>query len=211
MCTVQGKHEGHRRVRKGACCWLGGSDGGSPFLPHRHQGQSGCSESCGTVWALGIPQLCFLRAISGDGAGERLESSTGGGGTSPAALLLLIVQGAHTFVCKAAASSCCVPQEGRGVPHFLGGGTARRGGALTGVPAGDANAWRCFAGVRYSQAASGEAASSGAISHHGSGAMVTTSQAVLQQVSPAGLDPGHGLLSPDGKMVSTPGLLWRRR
>ncbi|XP_037226780.1 hepatocyte nuclear factor 1-beta isoform X1 [Falco biarmicus] len=55
-------------------------------------------------------------------------------------------------------------------------------------------------GVRYSQAVSGEAASSGAISHHGSGAMVTTSQAVLQQVSPAGLDPGHSLLSPDGKM-----------
>ncbi|NXK12936.1 HNF1B factor, partial [Herpetotheres cachinnans] len=66
-------------------------------------------------------------------------------------------------------------------------------------------AWRCFAGVRYSQAASGEAASSGAISHHGSGAMVTTSQAVLQQVSPAGLDPGHGLLSPDGKMISVSG------
>ncbi|NXP38550.1 HNF1B factor, partial [Leiothrix lutea] len=61
-------------------------------------------------------------------------------------------------------------------------------------------------GVRYSQA-SGEAASSGAISHHGSGAMVTTSQAVLQQVSPASLDPGHGLLSPEGKMVSTPGPL----
>uniref|UniRef100_A0A8C0FWR9 Hepatocyte nuclear factor 1-beta n=1 Tax=Bubo bubo TaxID=30461 RepID=A0A8C0FWR9_BUBBB len=60
-------------------------------------------------------------------------------------------------------------------------------------------------GVRYSQTASGEAASSGAISHHGGSAMVTTSQAVLQQVSPAGLDPGHGLLSPDGKMVSTPG------
>ncbi|NXK47910.1 HNF1B factor, partial [Chauna torquata] len=78
-------------------------------------------------------------------------------------------------------------------------------GALVGVPAGDANAWRCFAGVRYSQAASGEAASSGAISHHGSGAMVTTSQAVLQQVSPAGLDPGHGLLSPDGKMISVSG------
>ncbi|KAL2297482.1 hypothetical protein Nmel_016785 [Mimus melanotis] len=48
--------------------------------------------------------------------------------------------------------------------------------------------------------ASGEAASSGAISHHGSAAMVTTSQAVLQQVSPASLDPGHGLLSPEGKM-----------
>ncbi|KAM6118644.1 hepatocyte nuclear factor 1-beta isoform 1-T1 [Phoenicopterus ruber ruber] len=60
-------------------------------------------------------------------------------------------------------------------------------------------------GVRYSQAASGEAASSGAISHHGSSAMVTTSQAVLQQVSPAGLDPGHGLLSPDGKMISVSG------
>ncbi|NWU95147.1 HNF1B factor, partial [Upupa epops] len=62
-----------------------------------------------------------------------------------------------------------------------------------------------FGGVRYSQAPSGEAASSGAISHHGSGAMVSSSQAVLQQVSPAGLDPGHGLLSADGKMVSTPG------
>ncbi|XP_042647294.1 hepatocyte nuclear factor 1-beta isoform X1 [Tyto alba] len=60
-------------------------------------------------------------------------------------------------------------------------------------------------GVRYNQAASGEAASSGAISHHGGGAMVTTSQAVLQQVSPAGLDPGHGLLSPDGKMISVSG------
>ncbi|KAM6239162.1 hepatocyte nuclear factor 1-beta isoform X1 [Aptenodytes patagonicus] len=60
-------------------------------------------------------------------------------------------------------------------------------------------------GVRYSQAASGEAASSGAISHHGGGAMVTTSQAVLQQVSPAGLDPGHSLLSPDGKMISVSG------
>ncbi|KAM6296601.1 hepatocyte nuclear factor 1-beta isoform 1-T1 [Aegotheles albertisi] len=60
-------------------------------------------------------------------------------------------------------------------------------------------------GVRYSQTTSGEAASSGAISHHGGGAMVTTSQAVLQQVSPAGLDPGHGLLSPDGKMISVSG------
>lgn len=100
-----------------------------------------------------------------------------------------------------------------GFPLFrttFGGGWHSRG-TLAGVPVGDANAWRCFAGVRYSQAASGEAASSGTISHHGSGAMVTSSQAVLQQVSPASLDPGHGLLSPDGKMVSTPGLLWRRR
>ncbi|NWY60504.1 HNF1B factor, partial [Chionis minor] len=78
-------------------------------------------------------------------------------------------------------------------------------GTLAGVPVGDADAWWCFAGVRYSQAASGEAASSGAISHHSGGAMVTTSQAVLQQVSPAGLDPGHGLLSPDGKMISVSG------
>ncbi|XP_064250769.1 hepatocyte nuclear factor 1-beta isoform X2 [Passer domesticus] len=60
-------------------------------------------------------------------------------------------------------------------------------------------------GVRYSQAASGDAASSGAISHHGGAAMVTTSQAVLQQVSPASLDPGHGLLSPEGKMISVSG------
>ncbi|NXF18408.1 HNF1B factor, partial [Rhodinocichla rosea] len=62
----------------------------------------------------------------------------------------------------------------------------------------------CSAGVRYSQA-SGEAASSGAISHHGGAAMVSTSQAVLQQVSPASLDPGHGLLSPEGKMISVSG------
>ncbi|XP_071673018.1 hepatocyte nuclear factor 1-beta isoform X4 [Patagioenas fasciata] len=60
-------------------------------------------------------------------------------------------------------------------------------------------------GVRYSQASGEAAASSGPISHHGGGAMVTTSQAVLQQVSPAGLDPGHGLLSPDGKMISVSG------
>ncbi|NXE67624.1 HNF1B factor, partial [Calcarius ornatus] len=74
------------------------------------------------------------------------------------------------------------------------------------VPMGDATLCVCFAGVRYSQA-SGEAASSGALSHHGGAAMVTSSQAVLQQVSPASLDPGHGLLSPEGKMVSTPGPL----
>ncbi|KFP34301.1 Hepatocyte nuclear factor 1-beta, partial [Colius striatus] len=76
---------------------------------------------------------------------------------------------------------------------------------LARVPVGDASNGWCLAGVRYSQAASGEAASSGAISHHSTGAMVTTSQAVLQQVSPASLDPGHGLLSPDGKMISVSG------
>ncbi|NXQ28433.1 HNF1B factor, partial [Alaudala cheleensis] len=84
------------------------------------------------------------------------------------------------------------------------GGSARPW-APSVVPEGDAKAGDVFlAGVRYSQAG-GEAASSGAISHHGSGAMVTTSQAVLQQVSPAGLDPGHGLLSPEGKMISVSG------
>ncbi|XP_065765027.1 hepatocyte nuclear factor 1-beta isoform X1 [Muntiacus reevesi] len=54
-------------------------------------------------------------------------------------------------------------------------------------------------GVRYSQQGSNEVTSSSTISHHGNSAMVT-SQSVLQQVSPASLDPGHNLLSPDGKM-----------
>lgn len=132
--------------------------------------------------------------------------------------LQFIVQGCHLRALHVYASSRRAPRgsRGKGVGGFplcratLGGGWHGQG-TLAGVPMGDANPWRCFAGVRYSQAASGEAASSGAISHHSGGAMVTTSQAVLQQVSPAGLDPGHGLLSPDGKMVSTPGLLWRRR
>lgn len=63
-----------------------------------------------------------------------------------------------------------------------------------------------FAGVRYSQQGNNEVTSSSTISHHGNSAMVT-SQSVLQQVSPGSLDPGHSLLSPDGKMVSTPGPL----
>ncbi|KAB1265276.1 Hepatocyte nuclear factor 1-beta [Camelus dromedarius] len=54
-------------------------------------------------------------------------------------------------------------------------------------------------GVRYSQQGNNEVTSSSTISHHGNSAMVT-SQSVLQQVSPASLDPGHNLLSPDGKM-----------
>ncbi|XP_066491621.1 hepatocyte nuclear factor 1-beta isoform X2 [Tiliqua scincoides] len=60
-------------------------------------------------------------------------------------------------------------------------------------------------GVRYSQPGNSEVTSSSTISHHGNSAMVTTSQAVLQQVSPAGLDPGHSLLSPDGKMIAVSG------
>ncbi len=54
--------------------------------------------------------------------------------------------------------------------------------------------------VRYSQGP-GEVTSSTTISHHSSNAM-PTSQSVLQQVSPGGLDHSHSLLSPDAKMVS---------
>lgn len=54
--------------------------------------------------------------------------------------------------------------------------------------------------VRYSQGP-GEVSSSTAISHHSSNAM-PSSQSVLQQVSPGGLDHSHSLLSPDAKMVS---------
>uniref|UniRef100_A0AAV2J2J7 Hepatocyte nuclear factor 1-beta n=1 Tax=Knipowitschia caucasica TaxID=637954 RepID=A0AAV2J2J7_KNICA len=55
--------------------------------------------------------------------------------------------------------------------------------------------------VRYSQ---GEVTSSSSINHHSSNAMAT-SQSVLQQVSPGGLDPSHTLLSPDAKMISGSG------
>ncbi|XP_010891639.1 hepatocyte nuclear factor 1-beta-A isoform X3 [Esox lucius] len=58
--------------------------------------------------------------------------------------------------------------------------------------------------VRYSQQGPGEVSSSTTISHHGSNAM-STSQSVLQQVSPGSLDPGHSLLSPDAKMISVSG------
>uniref|UniRef100_P35680-4 Isoform 4 of Hepatocyte nuclear factor 1-beta n=1 Tax=Homo sapiens TaxID=9606 RepID=P35680-4 len=61
-----------------------------------------------------------------------------------------------------------------------------------------------LSGVRYSQQGNNEITSSSTISHHGNSAMVT-SQSVLQQVSPASLDPGHNLLSPDGKMISVSG------
>ncbi|XP_059525652.1 hepatocyte nuclear factor 1-beta isoform X6 [Myotis daubentonii] len=61
-----------------------------------------------------------------------------------------------------------------------------------------------LSGVRYNQQGNNEVTSSSTISHHGNSAMVT-SQSVLQQVSPASLDPGHNLLSPDGKMISVSG------
>ncbi|XP_038615702.1 hepatocyte nuclear factor 1-beta isoform X2 [Tachyglossus aculeatus] len=61
-----------------------------------------------------------------------------------------------------------------------------------------------LSGVRYSQQGNNEVTSSSTISHHGNTSMVT-SQSVLQQVSPAGLDPSHNLLSPDGKMISVSG------
>ncbi|NXU50931.1 HNF1B factor, partial [Turnix velox] len=61
----------------------------------------------------------------------------------------------------------------------------------------------CFAGVRYSGPGGGEA---GGLSHGGGGgSMVTSGPAVLQPVSPPALDPGHALLSPDGKMISVSG------
>uniref|UniRef100_A0A3B3USU1 HNF1 homeobox Ba n=1 Tax=Poecilia latipinna TaxID=48699 RepID=A0A3B3USU1_9TELE len=53
--------------------------------------------------------------------------------------------------------------------------------------------------MRYSQGP-GEVSSSTAISHHSS-----SSQSVLQQVSPGGLDHSHSLLSPDAKMISGSG------
>uniref|UniRef100_A0A671THY0 HNF1 homeobox Ba n=1 Tax=Sparus aurata TaxID=8175 RepID=A0A671THY0_SPAAU len=57
--------------------------------------------------------------------------------------------------------------------------------------------------VRYSQGP-GEVSSSTTISHHSSNAM-PSSQSVLQQVSPGGLDHSHSLLSPDAKMISGSG------
>ncbi|KAI7795705.1 hepatocyte nuclear factor 1-beta-B [Triplophysa rosa] len=53
--------------------------------------------------------------------------------------------------------------------------------------------------LRYSQQGTSEVTSSTAISHHGS------SQSVLQQVSPGGLDPCHSLLSTDAKMITVSG------
>ncbi|XP_032072019.1 hepatocyte nuclear factor 1-beta [Thamnophis elegans] len=62
-------------------------------------------------------------------------------------------------------------------------------------------------GVRYSHPGGNEVTSSTSISHHGNNSMVTTSQSILQPVSPATLDPGHShsLLSPDGKMITVSG------
>ncbi|XP_064207426.1 hepatocyte nuclear factor 1-beta-A-like isoform X4 [Anguilla rostrata] len=58
--------------------------------------------------------------------------------------------------------------------------------------------------VRYSQPGASEVTSSTTISHHSNNGMAT-SQSVLQQVSPGGLDPSHSLLSPDAKMISVSG------
>ncbi|XP_059370666.1 hepatocyte nuclear factor 1-beta-A-like isoform X1 [Carassius carassius] len=59
-------------------------------------------------------------------------------------------------------------------------------------------------GVRYSQQGPGEVSSSTTINPHSSNAL-STSQSVLQQVSPGALDPSHSLLSPDAKMISVSG------
>ncbi|XP_062872501.1 hepatocyte nuclear factor 1-beta-A [Trichomycterus rosablanca] len=54
--------------------------------------------------------------------------------------------------------------------------------------------------VRYNQSSS-EVSSSSTINHHS----MTSSQSVLQQVSPGALDHSHSLLSPDAKMISLSG------
>ncbi|KAM9219538.1 hepatocyte nuclear factor 1-alpha isoform 1-T1 [Leptosomus discolor] len=61
----------------------------------------------------------------------------------------------------------------------------------------------CDAGVRYNQQSVSEAESSSS-NHHGNSSMVTT-QTILHQVSPPGLEPSQNLLSTDTKLVSTPG------
>ncbi|NXE72139.1 HNF1A factor, partial [Cochlearius cochlearius] len=58
-------------------------------------------------------------------------------------------------------------------------------------------------GVRYSQQPASEAESSSS-NHHGNSSMVTT-QTILHQVSPPGLEPSQNLLSTDTKLVSAPG------
>lgn len=58
----------------------------------------------------------------------------------------------------------------------------------------------CDAGVRYSQQPASEAESSSS-NHHGNSSMVTT-QTILHQVSPPGLEPSQNLLSTDTKLVS---------
>ncbi|XP_065548676.1 hepatocyte nuclear factor 1-alpha [Lathamus discolor] len=58
-------------------------------------------------------------------------------------------------------------------------------------------------GVRYNQQPASEAESSSS-NHHANSPMVTT-QTILHQVSPPGLEPSQNLLSTDTKLVSAPG------
>ncbi|NXJ03446.1 HNF1A factor, partial [Odontophorus gujanensis] len=58
-------------------------------------------------------------------------------------------------------------------------------------------------GVRYNQQPVSEAESSSS-NHHGNSSMVTT-QTILHQVSPPGLEPSQNLLSTDTKLISAPG------
>ncbi|XP_075023457.1 hepatocyte nuclear factor 1-alpha isoform X6 [Calonectris borealis] len=58
-------------------------------------------------------------------------------------------------------------------------------------------------GVRYNQQPASEAESSSS-NHHVNSSMVTT-QTILHQVSPPGLEPSQNLLSTDTKLVSAPG------
>ncbi|NWX61408.1 HNF1A factor, partial [Promerops cafer] len=59
-------------------------------------------------------------------------------------------------------------------------------------------------GVRYNQQQPASEAESSSSNHHGNSSMVTT-QTILHQVSPPGLEPSQNLLSTDTKLVSAPG------
>lgn len=122
MCTV---HEGRGGVQKGCLLWAGWVRWGQPLSAPWPSGMAGFLRELQRSLGAWYPSASFspgnLRRWGWGEAGN----STGGGGTSPAAPLLLITQGAHT-------SLCCTPREGWGA--------AQPGGALTGVPAGDANA-----------------------------------------------------------------------
>ncbi|KAK1786145.1 hypothetical protein P4O66_017574, partial [Electrophorus voltai] len=91
-------------------------------------------------------------------------------------------------------------------PHLRPLATPRRGSRwqqLWEVLASGPSRELQIAAVRYTQGP-GEVSAPAPISHHGNSVM-SSGGSVLQQVSSGALDPGHGLLSPDAKMVSVSG------
>ncbi|XP_018586250.1 hepatocyte nuclear factor 1-beta-A-like isoform X1 [Scleropages formosus] len=58
--------------------------------------------------------------------------------------------------------------------------------------------------VRYSHQGNADVTSSATMNHHGNSGIPST-ESLLQQVSPSGLDPSHSLLSPSAKMISVSG------